>query len=308
MKSVFLLLVLAVAAVVVSCSSDGLKCGPGTREQAGECVVAGAGAANVGAAGAVDAGAGGLAGSDASAGAPEAGEGGAGGAEDASLIVDPLECGSRDITGATVVTAPITQDTTWSGVVYLPEGVSVRNEPTLTILPGTKVIVGDGASIELGAKGSHPKLLALGTASRPIKFCGETDSAGSWAGIVLHPSTNATSELQNVLISDGGSAEAGLVLELPIVLRGLQIRNSGVDGLVTPGFAEGSASLVITGSGGVPLSFATRSSNTSKTNASWSRPQAWASSSNACSARASSNNGKPCARRWWRPMARSPTA
>ena len=256
MKSVLALVLGAITAAVVSCSSDGLKCGAGTREDAGECVVASGGSSFAGAGGAPEAGSAEPWGGAPSAGASvgEAGEGGAaGGADDSTLIAEPLECGSRDITGATVVSEPITRDTTWSGVIYVPESMSVQNEPTLTILPGTKIIMGEGATIEFGPKGSHPKLSALGTAQHPIKFCGETDSAGSWGGLVFRRSAQAASVLRNVLITDGGDTEAGMVLETPIVLQGVQIRNSGKNGLNTTGFGEGSSTLVISGSGEVPL-------------------------------------------------------
>ena len=267
MKSAYLAAAAVTAVVGVSCtSSDGLSCGPGTQQQGSECIVAGgsggsAAAPEAGSAGADEnterAGVGGELASGGMAGeAAEAGKGGQGGTPEEGppvLISEPLSCGSRNVTGATVITEPITQDSTWSGLIYLPKGLSVQNEPTLSIAPGTKILVGNAGTIEFGAQGSHPTIRALGTARNPIKFCGETDGAGSWGGVLFRSSAAAGSVLRNVLITDGGASEAGLVLETPVLLQGVQIHNSGVNGLNGVGFSEGSSTLVISGSGQLPV-------------------------------------------------------
>ena len=190
---------------------------------------------------------GGSGGSSAGAG-NVAGNGGAG-----DLITSALDCGSRDVTGATVLTDPITQDTTWSGVVHLPNGLSVHNEPTVTIMPGTKVIVGHNASLEFGYLGSHATIVAKGTVEQPIKFCGETDTAGYWAGLIFRSGVKSASVLRNVLITDGGATDAGLTLEMPLLVQGVQVRNSGVDGVHAAGFDPASAPLIVTGSKALAL-------------------------------------------------------
>jgi len=186
-------------------------------------------------------------------GGGSAGESGAGGKAgdgegQSDLITSELGCGSHNVTGATVITDPITQDTVWSGVIHLPKGLSMRNEPTLTISPGTKIIVGYGATIEFGwPGGGHATIVAAGTVEAPILFCGETDSAGYWAGMVFRSGVKSASILKNVLIADGGGTEAALTLEMPLLVQGVQVRNSGTNGVNTVGFAPNSSTLIVSG-------------------------------------------------------------
>ena len=276
---------LMVVAVSASCSGSGgasATCGQGTMLQGSQCVASAAGVQNsaggssdssgdggkggtrpeAGSAGAnVDAGTGGepgLGDSDAgststsdagsagnSAGSAGNGVGGSGASD--GLITTALDCGSRDVTGATVLTEPITQDTAWSGVIHLPNGMSVRNEPTLTIAPGTKVIVGHNAGVEFGYLGSRATIVANGTIDKPIKFCGEAETAGYWAGLIFRGGIKSASVLRNVLVADGGATGAGLTMEMPLLVQGVQVRNSGSNGVNSVGFAPSSSGLLVTG-------------------------------------------------------------
>ncbi len=90
---------------------------------------------------------------------------------------------------ATTVTGNITTSTTWSGVVLLSAQCFVKNNSTLTILPGT-VILGDKAVSGAGlfiTTGS--KLIAVGTVSNPIVFTSNqapgVRGLGDWGGVVL---------------------------------------------------------------------------------------------------------------------------
>lgn len=177
-----------------------------------------------------------------------AGAGGDGGGPDGTLVTDPLDCGGRDVTNATVVTGTITQDTTWAGVVHLPNGISVHNEPTITIEPGTKFIVGTGATVEFGFQGAHVTVKALGTAEQPIRFCGETGTPGYYTGVVLRSGVTPASILRNVLVADGGTGTGGaLTLEAPVTLQGVQVRNSGAYGVLSAGFGADSSTLIVAG-------------------------------------------------------------
>jgi hypothetical protein len=86
------------------------------------------------------------------------------------------------------VSADITTNTTWSGVVLLQNKLYVKNNATLTIQPGT-IIRGDKATqgsliITRGAK-----INAQGTASQPIVFTSNeavgNRNEGDWGGIVV---------------------------------------------------------------------------------------------------------------------------
>lgn len=89
---------------------------------------------------------------------------------------------------STTVSADITSNTTWSGVVKLMNKVYVKNNATLTIAPGT-IIRGDKLTqgsliITRGAK-----IIADGTAADPIIFTSNeavgARSEGDWGGLVL---------------------------------------------------------------------------------------------------------------------------
>jgi hypothetical protein len=88
----------------------------------------------------------------------------------------------------TTVSADITTNTTWSGVVKLMNKVYVKNNATLTIAPGT-IIRGDKLTqgsliITRGAK-----IIADGTAANPIVFTSNeavgARNEGDWGGLVL---------------------------------------------------------------------------------------------------------------------------
>ncbi|MFM8963428.1 MAG: hypothetical protein ACKOGD_06245, partial [Sphingomonadales bacterium] len=88
----------------------------------------------------------------------------------------------------TTVSADITTNTTWSGVVKLMNKVYVKNNATLTIAPGT-IIRGDKLTqgsliITRGAK-----IIADGTAANPIVFTSNeavgARNEGDWGGLVI---------------------------------------------------------------------------------------------------------------------------
>lgn len=88
----------------------------------------------------------------------------------------------------TTVSANITTNTTWTGVVLLQNKVYVRNNATLTIAPGT-VIRCDKATQATLIITRGAKINAAGTASNPIVFTsGEAvgnRAEGDWGGLVI---------------------------------------------------------------------------------------------------------------------------
>lgn len=256
-----------VSLLIIACSSDAdggaspVRCGAGTTLVAGECRPIGAGGDN-GCAGSDCAGAGGDLGGVAgdpgvgggSAGsAGNAGNAGEGGTGDVELVTSLLTCAGRDVSGATVLSGAITSDMTWSGVVHVPETITIRNEAEIIIEPGTTIIVGLGADLEFGWEGSHPTVTALGTVDEPIRICGETDTPGYWGELILNEGVSEDSLLRNVLIAEGGSDSAALVLEGPVTLQGVQIRDAGVDGVHAASFTATSELLRVTSSGRYPV-------------------------------------------------------
>ena len=86
------------------------------------------------------------------------------------------------------VSANITTNTTWSGVILLQNKVYVRNNATLTIEPGT-IIRCDKATQATLIITRGAKINAAGTASNPIVFTSGEDvgnrNEGDWGGLVI---------------------------------------------------------------------------------------------------------------------------
>jgi hypothetical protein len=91
-------------------------------------------------------------------------------------------------TYTSTVSADITTNTTWSGVILLQNKVYVKNNATLTIAPGT-IIRGDKNTQGTLIITRGAKINAAGTASNPIIFTSNESvgnrAEGDWGGIVL---------------------------------------------------------------------------------------------------------------------------
>ena len=91
-------------------------------------------------------------------------------------------------TTVTTVSADITTNTTWSGVVKLMNKVYVKNNATLTIAPGT-IIRGDKLTQGTLIITRGAKILADGTAANPIIFTSNeavgARNEGDWGGLVI---------------------------------------------------------------------------------------------------------------------------
>ncbi len=88
----------------------------------------------------------------------------------------------------TTVSADITSSTTWSGVILLQNKIYVKNNATLTILPGT-IIRGDKLTQGTLIITRGAKIIAEGTSSNPIIFTSSeavgNRNEGDWGGLVL---------------------------------------------------------------------------------------------------------------------------
>ena len=88
----------------------------------------------------------------------------------------------------TTVSANILTNTTWSGVIRLENKIYVKNNATLTILPGT-IIRGDKLTQGTLIVTRGAKIYANGTASDPVVFTSNeaagTRLPGDWGGLVI---------------------------------------------------------------------------------------------------------------------------
>src|SRR5882724_291945 len=101
---------------------------------------------------------------------------------------------------ATVGSADVTADTTWSGTVFLTRPVNVQNGARLTIAPGTNLVMGADTYLAVGDKISGGALNAAGTTAQPIVFCGKQAQKGYWGGVELGQYTRTDSVLRNVVL------------------------------------------------------------------------------------------------------------
>jgi hypothetical protein len=163
-----------------------------------------------------------------------------------------LDCKSRATTG-TVANTDITTNETWSGTIHVTQTVLVYAGATLTIAPGTNIVIDAGRSVIIGWNGGAATVLASGTAQSPITFCGAAADPGSWEGLVLETNTTSTSVLENVLVSDGGGTNAGLTLRTNATIKNVQVRNSGTDGVWATDFHTGSTALSVDGAVGAAV-------------------------------------------------------
>ena len=76
----------------------------------------------------------------------------------------------------------LTEDTTWSGVISVKDGVTVAPQTTLTVEPGTTIRFLKKATLVV-----QGRLSANGTVDRPVRFTSDfaQPEPGDWQGIVL---------------------------------------------------------------------------------------------------------------------------
>lgn len=251
------LLVPAVAALALAAGctveSDG---GDGSGGEGGE---AGSGGSSAGTAGkggsAGSSGKGGSAGKGGSGGdsgaAGDAGAtgepGGAGGAGGETGGGELLDCDSRDVSDATEA-ENVTEDTTWEGTVLVSGDVRVTAGATLTIAPGTHVIMDADSSLEVGWNSNAATIQAEGTAAQPIRFCGKEAEAGYWGSLIVGNNVTSNSVLSHVLVADGGG-DAAVILNADVEVTDFVVRNADADGVHARDFDDASARLSVEGSG-----------------------------------------------------------
>lgn len=168
---------------------------------------------------------------------------------DAGPVGDRFACGSRDIEGATVIEEDeITDETTWSGTVYVTQPTYLMDGATLTIEPGTKIIMAVDSFLEFGWNGGAVSVFAEGTAAAPITICGQEAEAGYWRSVIFGQNVTSNSTFKNVLVSDGGADAAAVRFSADVHVDNLQVAGSGDIGVEATDFADDSANLSVFGS------------------------------------------------------------
>ncbi len=183
---------------------------------------------------------------DADGGASEADAGGEG---DGGVVADRFGCGSRDVDGATVIEDDeVTGDVTWSGTIYVDKTIYVMDGASLTIEPGTKIIMAVDSMLEFGWNSGAVSIFAEGTAAAPITICGEESEPGYWRQVIFGPNVTSNSTFKNVLVSDAGADVAAVLLNADVHVENLQVVDSGNVGVEARDFADDSEKLSVYGS------------------------------------------------------------
>lgn len=157
-------------------------------------------------------------------------------------------CG-EDSDEATVVGGPISDAVTWSGTVKVEGDVSLRDGSSLTIEPGTHIIMSVDSSIELGWNSGASTLTAEGTATNPIIFCGENEDRGYWQSFIVGRNVTSNSVLRHVRFFDGGGdVDAAVELAASILVDNVVVSNSDSAGVAAVDFDDDSEVLSVSDS------------------------------------------------------------
>lgn len=137
----------------------------------------------------------------------------------------------------------ITTNQTWSGTVRITGSISIRNGATVTILPGTRVLIDDSKSIRI-IVGSDGFLKANNGGSERI-FIGTESQLGSWSGIEFQGNANT--------YADGSEGMHGSVLagvDITNARQAVSISEQGLS-ISDTSFANNSSNIILKNAKGV---------------------------------------------------------
>lgn len=98
----------------------------------------------------------------------------------------------------------IAVSTSWDGVIRLTGTVLIREGVTVTVDPGTEVLVQPGVGAEILVSG---RFMVRGTPGKPVVFDAAGGCpAGPWGGIVFSPGSAGILENARVRCATGGIA------------------------------------------------------------------------------------------------------
>ena len=112
----------------------------------------------------------------------------------------------------------VTLSTSWEGVIRVTGKLVIRESVTVTVEPGTEVLVQPGVENDIEVRG---RLLVRGIPEKPVLFdtAGEC-AAGPWGGIRFRPGSTGVFEHVRVRCAQAGVSgdlagvtRAGLVIE-----------------------------------------------------------------------------------------------
>lgn len=132
-------------------------------------------------------------------------------------------------------------------IPYLQLQSISHGEGTWTMEPGVQHKVAADRRLEVGYLSAKSTLAWNGTAAAPIVFSGETESAGSWRGILIKSSTTTNSKLSFVKVKHGGgSSEPSIHALAAVSLMDVSIEDAAMGlEIGNPGLAQGSTKVSV---------------------------------------------------------------
>jgi hypothetical protein len=158
------------------------------------------------------------------------------------------DCSDIDVsqTTLTLSVSPRVPQLTWSGIIRVTTRLTV-DDATVTIEPGTTFIFDADGGLTFGSYGNPTTLFARGTPERPIRFCGRERKPGYWQGLTIGSDATSDGVLDNVIVTDAGGQEAGVILSAPLSVNNLRVIDSSTDGVHASSFHTGSRGLGVEG-------------------------------------------------------------
>ncbi len=167
----------------------------------------------------------------------------------------PQSCDDIDRTQdvALLDTEKSTGEVTLSGT-YRVKGRNIYDgKQEVTIEPGTVFLMEADSFLRIGWRGAPAKITAIGTAEKPILFCGTEKKPGHWDNIDLMHGTVEGSAFEHVRIEDAGSKDAALTVDTDIDLKSISVYDSGSIGMRLRNLGKGSQNLTVKNSKLQPL-------------------------------------------------------
>jgi hypothetical protein len=158
-------------------------------------------------------------------------------------------CETGNVEGAALIEADIDTNQNWSGTLLVRGNIDAYNVE-IKIAPGTQIVFDNNSSLEFGWNTRRTVLLAEGTPEQPIRFCGLQRAAGAWSSVTIGAQMGPPSVLRNVRIENGGREDAALIIQGPIGIDGVEVRDSGSNGVRASAFGAESRNLSVSGSAG----------------------------------------------------------
>lgn len=165
--------------------------------------------------------------------------------ETTTADVDPRWGCAGGLTPTLTVSGQLPASNVWSGVVYVEEDVVLPSNATLTIEPGTRVVVNADTSVDLGGVIGDPTVLVNGTPEAPVVFCGATEEPGYWAGLHVGAGVTTDSIIRSLRVFDAGGDGPAVRVDAEVSIDGLWVGGSADVGVQASAFGADSSGLTV---------------------------------------------------------------